>query len=67
MQGGDFVLDKMKCIDEPYEINGDYNSDITANVQAVFVKCDRRYQTCKSDEVINDWLKFKYIVTLENT
>ena len=43
MQGGDFVLDKMKCIDEPYEINGDYNSDITANVQAAFVKCDRRY------------------------
>lgn len=57
----------MKCIDEPYEIFGDYNADVAANVQAVFVKCDPSTQTaCASEQEIEDWLKSKYIVTLAN-
>lgn len=56
----------MKCIDEPYEIYGDYNSDVTANLMAVFVKCDPEKRKCKTRQEIDDWLKFKYLVVLQN-
>lgn len=62
-----FLLHKMKCIDEAYELFGDYHADAASNVQAVFVRCDPSKQTtCASEQEIEDWLKFKYIVTIEN-
>ena len=32
----------MKCIEKPYELWGDYNSDVTQNLMVVFEKCDDR-------------------------
>ena len=57
----------MKCIEDPYEIYGDYSSAKTANLLVLFVKCDPRDRNdCKSDDEIKQWLKFKYLITLQN-
>ena len=58
----------MKCLhnEEKTEITGSYNADIASNLMIVFEKCNSTVSTCKSDEEINEWLEFKYIITLEN-
>lgn len=66
MEGLKVQTQKLKCIEDPYEIWGDYNSDKTANVQAVFVKCNPEKRLCKKEEEINEWLKFKYLIVLHN-
>ena len=33
----------------------------------VFEKCDPDVRTCKSQEVINEWVEYKYLVTFQNT
>ena len=53
---------KMKCIDEEFQIWGDYNSDDGQNLMVVFEKCDPGERECESEEVINRWLEYKYIV-----
>ena len=42
---------KMKCIDEPYQIWGDYNAEITQNLLVVFESCNRTVpgNNCKSE------------------
>ncbi len=59
---------KMKCIDEPYQIWGDYNSDIAQNLMVVFERCDTKAEgnNCKTNNEIDEWLLGKYIFTLEN-
>ena len=64
-----FYYRKMKCLDETQgtEIFGSYNTDKASNLMIVFEKCNRKKQTyCKSDEEIDKWLEFKYLVALEN-
>ena len=58
----------MKCIDEPYQIWGDYNSEITTNLLVVFEHCNRTApgNNCKSKEEAEEALKGKYIFALEN-
>ena len=54
---------KMKCTDEKYQIWGDYNSDDGQNLMVVFERCNpKNRDDCESEEVINKWLEFKYIV-----
>ena len=43
-----FFRNKMKCTDVKYEIWGDYDSGVTANLQIVFDKCDPEKRACKS-------------------
>ena len=58
----------MKCIDRELVIYGDYNSQNTNYLSIQFEKCDPTVRdTCKSDEEIFEWLKRKFIVTVENT
>lgn len=57
---------KMKCIAEPYEIFGDFNTNMASNLMFVFEKCDRHVRKCKSEAEIEDWMTFKYILTLTN-
>ena len=61
----------MKCIDEKQQtdIFGSYNTDKASNLMIVFERCidkDNEIKTCKEDKDIDDWLKYKYIVSLEN-
>ena len=32
----------------------------------VFEKCDSKVRTCKDEKTINEWLKYKYILTYTN-
>lgn len=57
---------KLKCIREPYNIFGDFNTYGTASLMVIFEKCDPSVRTCKSEQEIEEWMKFKYIFTLEN-
>ena len=55
------------CLGEPISIKGTYVTAIGSTLMVVFEKCDNRTSSkCRSDEEIEDWLEFKYIVVLEN-
>lgn len=58
----------MKCLDEDISIYGDFNTNIAASFMVVFEKCAPEGQlTCADPATIEEWLKFKYILTAENT
>lgn len=59
-------VDKMKCIDEQYDIFGDFNTNNAANLMVTFEKCDPTVRQCKSKEEIDRWMKFKYIMSYQN-
>ena len=56
----------MKCIDEPFEIKGEFNTNTAANLMIVFDKCDPTKRTCKSEAEIIEFLEFKYIIYMDN-
>ena len=63
------LQEKMKCIDEPYQIWGDYNSDQGQNLMVVFERCEQEKEEerdCESEEDIDLWLQFKYIAIQQN-
>ena len=63
----DGLSNRFKCIDEPFEIYGDYVSDRSSNLMLVYELCDiSKRSTCKSNEEIQDALEFAYILILEN-
>ena len=67
----------MKCLVEPYELWGDYNSDVTQNLMIVFEKCansppesedteSETKVTCKPDLEIENWMKGKFLLVQQN-
>ena len=62
----------MRCIKNLDELKiwGDYDTNKASNLMVVFEKCDITKrppgQKCKSETEIEEWMAFKYIVTLEN-
>ena len=56
----------MKCMDvDKLELFGNYDSAAAKSLIVAFVKCDSgKRNDCKTEEEINDWLTFKYIVRL---
>ena len=57
----------MKCFDEKISLNGNFNTENAQNLVLVFEKCDPSVTTCKSEEVIEEFIRSSYIVTAENT
>ena len=57
---------KMKCIREDYQILGNFNTNMASNLMVVFEKCDPTQRSCKSEEEIEKWMRFKYILILLN-
>lgn len=59
---------EVMCIDEPFEVIGDFNSGTAKNLMVTYELCDRTKigNVCKSEEVINEALKFSYILLIEN-
>ena len=54
---GNDISKRFKCINEPYDIWGDYNSDRAQNLMIVYELCDPKIRTtCKSQEEISDAL-----------
>ena len=56
----------LKCVREPYGLVGNFDTATGSNLMVIFEKCDRTKRTCKSEEQIEAWMKYKYIFTLEN-
>ena len=59
---------KLKCVDRDQTLMmyGRYESQAASNLMIVFEKCDKEKRTCKDEGKINEWMEFKYILTLEN-
>ena len=66
MEGFAAYKNIMKCIEDPYEIYGDYDADMTSNLMVVLEKCNPEKRECKTDEEITEYLKFSYIIVLHN-
>ena len=62
----------MRCIKnlDDLKLWGNYDTDKTSNLMVVFEKCDIAKRPsgakCKTDAQIEEWMQFKYILTLEN-
>ena len=56
----------MRCIDQDYEVYGDFNTYSTSNLMIVLELCDSKERTCKDDETIKKALQYSYILVLEN-
>lgn len=62
-------LPKMKCVDEPYDLYGDFSTNIASNLMVVFELCDPSEHDgdyCAEPEVIAEWMEFKYMINVEN-
>lgn len=59
-------IPSMKCIDEDYELYGEFETNVAHNLMVVFERCDPEQRTCADDAVIDEWMQFKYILTVEN-
>ena len=59
---------KMHCLVDKVPLQGMYESEKARQLAIAFEKCDPKLRaTCKSDHEITEWIKGKYIVTIENT
>ena len=68
-EGADTAINSastMKCIDEPYELKGDFHTNSAANLMIVFDKCDHTKRKCKNETEIAKFLEFKYTIYIEN-
>ena len=55
------------CIDEPYEIYGNYDTKKFDNLLAVLELCSlEKRETCKSDKEIEEVIKFSYMIIMDN-
>ena len=56
----------MRCVDEEYDLFGDYNSEEASEFQLYFEKCNNN-DKCKGDAEITAFMRRKFIFTLHNT
>lgn len=62
----------MHCLDESQDLQmwGNWNTDYGQNLMVVFEKCDiakrPKGAKCKSEKEIEEWMRYKYILLLEN-
>ena len=59
----------MRCLDkQDFELLGNYDTNQASNFMIAFVKCDNDLRDdCKTEEQIDEWMKFKYMFVLENS
>ena len=64
-------VNRLRCLDNPEDLQiwGNYDTGSAANILVVLDKCDplNSAVTCKSEEEIQEWLRFKYILTTSNS
>ena len=59
---------KMWCLDDPLDIQGNYDTIAARTPSISLVKCDREKRTtCKSDKEIDDFVRGKFLITIENS
>ena len=55
------------CIDEQYEIYGDYNAPVTSNLMIVFDRCDANERDhCSNETDFEEALSYSYFVIYDN-
>ena len=54
------------CVDKPYTLSGDYNSQSVSHLNIQFERCNSEENECMEDEEITEWLRRKFILTLSN-
>ena len=65
---GDNDAQKYMCIDEPYELRGNYDDPISSNLIITFELCSlEKRSTCKSDKEISEAIEFNYLLVFENS
>ena len=57
---------KLKCVDTPVTVMGNYDSEVAIAFMVVFERCDSDKRKCKSEEEFQEWLLDKYLFTYEN-
>ena len=58
----------MHCFDERLQLSGEYDSVKARHLVITFEKCDpKQRKTCKNETEINEWIRDKYLVTIENS
>ena len=61
---------KMKCLENTDDVKlwGNYDSTTARNIMVVFERCNATTNKdgCKSEQEIDDWMSFKYILTYVN-
>ena len=55
----------MLCVDNDFDLYGDYNSENASVFQFYFEKCSGR-SDCKDDTEITDFLRRKFLFSLQN-
>ena len=56
----------MKCIEDDFEVFGDYNTYAARNLMITFEMCDSNERQCKSEVEIERALAKSYILVIEN-
>ena len=60
----------MKCLENTDDVKlwGNYDSTTARNIMVVFERCNATTNKdgCKSEQEIDDWMSFKYILTYVN-
>ena len=56
----------LRCIDEEFNVRGDFNTNSAENLMITFELCDSTKRTCKAKSVIEEALDFSYILLIEN-
>lgn len=56
----------MVCIDDEYDIYGDFHSQVASNLMITFEVCDESVRTCKSKEYIREAISYSYMIVIEN-
>ena len=60
------VQETLRCIDEPFEISGSYDTFTAQNLMVVYEVCNPESRKCKSQETIERILKTTYMLIIEN-
>ena len=63
---------EFKCIADvsDLKVNGNFDTSVANQLMIVFEKCDKKRSpqiNCASETSIEQWMKFRYILTVENT
>ena len=58
--------DKLQCLSQDLAIAGDFNSASGMSLVLTFSMC-RGKPTCKPEHEINEWMKRKFLLVMENT
>lgn len=55
----------LKCVEDPLELEGNWNTGTAKVVEVYFERCTER-ETCKNETEVREWMKDKYMFLVYN-